>query len=103
MTDHPSPEISLEASSRKGGDSDAGSPVDLERERLARVALTQLIEPARSAWSAVIGEYDSAVDVYRAVLDGTINESIHETMNELTADAFARARLADQLAGVDPE
>lgn len=104
MTDHPSPELSvIEASSLKTAGSDAGSLVDLERERLARVALTQLIEPARSAWSAVIGEYESATALYRAVLDGTISESIRETTGEVAADAFDRARLADQLAGVDPE
>lgn len=124
MTDHPSPETtrpetnsletssletsSLETSSLGGtsprsGAPDTGSSLDHERERLARIALTQLIEPARSTWSEVIGEHHSATDVYRAVLNGTIDEIIREAMSKVAADAFARARLADQLARVDPD
>ncbi|WP_328530171.1 DNA-processing protein DprA [Nocardioides sp. NBC_00368] len=104
MTNHPAPKVTPpNAQPVETGAPDVTSPVDLDRERLARVALTQLIEPARSAWSAVIGEHESATDLYRAVLNGTLDETIRERMSEVAADAFARARLAEQLADLDPE
>lgn len=102
MTDHPSPATSSPA---------AVSALDRERERLARIALTQVIEPAQPGWSEALSKHHNATGLYRAILNGTTNQTLGGSMSgpmsaptgESAGESFSDARLAERLAGVDPE